>query len=132
MGSSSFERRSKIETFGDLSRSTARFVEEGDAFLSRVVTCDETWVSHYTPESKQASMEGREKGEAAPVKAKTRLSDGKVFSTVFFDQQGILLIEFLHERRTINAAYYYELLAEARCISLQKAKTMDLKGHPSP
>ena len=29
--------------------------EEGDNFLSRVVTGDETWVSHATPESKQQS-----------------------------------------------------------------------------
>ncbi|XP_039285350.1 uncharacterized protein LOC120351580 [Nilaparvata lugens] len=93
-------------------RHAARFTEEGETFLSRIVTCDETWVHHYTPESKQASMEWRKKGEAAPVKAKTRLSAGKVLSTIFFDRRGILLIVFLHERRTINAAYYCELLTK--------------------
>ncbi|GBM40090.1 hypothetical protein AVEN_246001-1 [Araneus ventricosus] len=34
-----------------------RYNEEGDAMLSRIVTRDETWVSHVTPESKQQSME---------------------------------------------------------------------------
>jgi len=43
-----------------------------------------------------------------------RLSTGQVLSTVFFDQQGILLIDFLHERRTINAAYYCKLLTKVR------------------
>lgn len=31
--------------------------EEGEAFLHKIVTCDETWVHNYTPESKRASME---------------------------------------------------------------------------
>ncbi|GFX40019.1 uncharacterized protein TNCV_2273031 [Trichonephila clavipes] len=30
-----------------------RYEEEGDDMLSRIVTGDETWVSHITPESKQ-------------------------------------------------------------------------------
>ncbi|GFX00962.1 uncharacterized protein TNCV_4579281 [Trichonephila clavipes] len=33
------------------------FEEERDDMLSRIVTGDETWVSHITPESKQQSME---------------------------------------------------------------------------
>jgi hypothetical protein len=55
------------------------------------------WVHHYTPELKQASMEWRKRGEAAPVKAKSHLSAGKVLATVFWDSQGILIIDFLHE-----------------------------------
>jgi len=33
-----------------------RYSEEGYNFLSHVVTGDETWVSHTTPELKQQSM----------------------------------------------------------------------------
>ena len=47
--------------------------KEGDAFIHRIVTCDETWVHHYTPETKRASKEWRGKGEERPVKAKMRL-----------------------------------------------------------
>ncbi|KFM74000.1 hypothetical protein X975_11618, partial [Stegodyphus mimosarum] len=61
------------------------FEEEGEAFLHKIVTCDETWVRHYTPESKCASMQGRKKGEENSVKAKTRLSAGKVLAKVFWD-----------------------------------------------
>ena len=60
----------------------ARYEEEGDAFIHRIVTCDETWVHHYTPETKRVSKEWRGKGEECPVKAKTRLSAGKVMATV--------------------------------------------------
>ncbi|GFW87640.1 histone-lysine N-methyltransferase SETMAR [Trichonephila clavipes] len=34
-----------------------RYHKEGDKFLERIVTGDETWVSHITPESKRQSME---------------------------------------------------------------------------
>ena len=33
--------------------SLRRYRKEGDAFLSRIVTTDETWVFHYEPESKR-------------------------------------------------------------------------------
>jgi hypothetical protein len=32
------------------------YEEHGEGFLSRTVTGDETWVFHYTPESKAESM----------------------------------------------------------------------------
>ena len=34
----------------------ARYEEEGDAFIHCIVTCDETWVHHYTPETKYIFM----------------------------------------------------------------------------
>ena len=34
-----------------------RFDAEGEAFLSRIVTGDETWAHHYEPETKRQSME---------------------------------------------------------------------------
>ena len=35
----------------------ARYEEEGETFIHRIVTCDETWVYHYTPETKRARKE---------------------------------------------------------------------------
>ncbi|CAK9818248.1 Protein GVQW3 [Anthophora plagiata] len=74
----------KLRRFQVCQELSARFSEEGDTFLNRIVTCDEAWVHHYTPESKQASMEWRRKEEAAPVKAKTRLSAGEGAGNCFF------------------------------------------------
>lgn len=34
-----------------------RYHKEGDNFLDRIVTCDETWVCRITPESKQQLMQ---------------------------------------------------------------------------
>jgi hypothetical protein len=60
-----------------------RYEREGNIFLHRIVTC-ESRAHHYTPESKTASMEWR-RWEHCPVKAKTRLSPGKVLTTIFWD-----------------------------------------------
>ena len=39
-----------------------RYHKEGDGMLSHVVTGDETWVSHITPESKQQSLHWKDNG----------------------------------------------------------------------
>lgn len=109
-------------------RLLARYAEQGESFLKCIVTCDETWVHHYTPESKQASMEWRKKEEAAPVKAKTRLSAGKVLSTVFWDYRGVLHVDFLHERRTVNAEYYCQLLDEAKQAYRRKRRGQPIRN----
>lgn len=57
------------------------------------------------------------KGDAA-IKAKSRLSTGKVHMIVFWDFRGVLYICFLYERRTINSAYYY--LNKAKKVMVRK------------
>jgi len=40
-------------------------------FLRRFVTVDETWIHHYTPETKEQSKQWAKSGKFAPKKAKT-------------------------------------------------------------
>jgi len=42
-----------------------RYNKEGEEFLSRIVTGDETWVNHYEPESKRQSIEWKHPGSPA-------------------------------------------------------------------
>ncbi|GFX70267.1 histone-lysine N-methyltransferase SETMAR [Trichonephila clavipes] len=67
-----------------------RYHKEGDQFLERIVTGDETWVSHITPESKRQSMEWRHTNSPVRVKAKRTISTRKVMATVFWDRHGVL------------------------------------------
>ena len=60
-----------------------RYAEKGDNFLDRIVTGDETWVLHYTPESKQQSMVW--KHPQSPVRKKFRTAP-----SVHSDVNGIL------------------------------------------
>ena len=46
-------------------------------------------------------------GEICPKWPKTQISAGKVLASVFWDVQGILFINYVEKRRTINSNYYY-------------------------
>jgi len=81
--------------------------KEGDGMLSHTVTGDETWVSHITPESKQQSLHWKHTGSPKRKKFKQTFSTRKIMCTVFWDTQGVLLVEFL-PHGTINSAVYCE------------------------
>jgi hypothetical protein len=62
---------------------------------------DETWIYHYTRESKQQSKQCREAGCSVPKKIRSVPSTGKVMALVFWDAEGILLIDCLEKGKTI-------------------------------
>ena len=51
--------------------------------LRRLVTVDEAWIRHYTPEMKEQSKQWTSPGERGRKKVKTMSSAGKVLATVF-------------------------------------------------
>lgn len=75
-------------------------------FLRRFVTMDETWIDHYTSECKQRSKKWTMNGERVSKKAKTVPSVGKVMATVFWDSEGIILIDHLEKGKTITGDDY--------------------------
>ena len=75
---------------------------------------DETWVHHFTPEAKQQSEQWKHPGSPPPKKANTVPSAGKVMALVFWEADGILLIDYLQKGQTINGTYYASLLTELR------------------
>ncbi|GFU87794.1 histone-lysine N-methyltransferase SETMAR [Trichonephila clavipes] len=91
-----------------------RHHKEGDQFLERIVTGDETWVAHITPESKRQSMEWCHTNSPVRVKAKRTILTRKVMATVFWDRHGVLLVEFNQQGTTINAAAYCATLTKLR------------------
>lgn len=91
-----------------------QYNREKDDFLNSVVTGDETWVHHYEPESKRASMEFRRKGSPSPRKFKTFPSAGKLMLTVFWDMNGVILIEFLQPGSTVNSDSYTKTLSNLK------------------
>lgn len=87
-----------------------RYSTDGPQFLSRIITGDESWVQHYTPETKRTSNEWRHKNSPQPKKAKTIPAVQKVMLTVFFDSEGVVYSEFTPRGTTINAASYCNTL----------------------
>ena len=88
----------------------AQFRRQKSEFWRRLITVDETWIHHYTPETKMQSKQWTAKGETAPKKAKTVFSAGKVMATVFWDSRGVILIDYLQKGKTITGPYYASLL----------------------
>jgi len=82
------------------------FQRNPNDLLSRLVTIDETWLYHYDPETKQQSMEWRHSGSPRPKNIRVQKSAEKVLASIFWDQDGILLIDYLPKGQTINAEYY--------------------------
>jgi len=101
-------KRKRVEI---CQRLLDRYKNEGEEFLSRIVTGDETWVHHYEPESKRQSMEWKHLGSPANKKFKTQPSTGKVMLMLFWDSKGPILEDYLEKGRTINSARYSDLLA---------------------
>ena len=79
-------------------------------FLQRIVTGDETWVHHFEPESKRASMEWRHPTSPRSNKFISQQSAGKVMVTVFWDSVGVILVDFMSRKATINSGVYIDTL----------------------
>ncbi|GFV34573.1 histone-lysine N-methyltransferase SETMAR [Trichonephila clavipes] len=104
----------KIQHLGAALTFLQWYHVDGDEFLDRIVTGDETWISHLTPETKQQSMHWRHSGSPVRTKFKQTMSVPKVMCTVFWDRKGILLIDFLIRGETVNVDHYCEILRKLR------------------
>ena len=81
--------------------------QDGNVFLDQIVTGDETWISHNTPTSKLQSMGWRHSQSLnKPRKFKQTESAQKLMATVFWDRQGVFLLDFMPRNTIINADAY--------------------------
>jgi DNA phosphorothioation-dependent restriction protein DptG len=60
-----------------------RFHKNKTDFVRRFINMDETWIHHYTPESKQQSKQWTEAGFSVLRKTRSVPSAGKVMASVF-------------------------------------------------
>jgi len=104
------------------------FQRDQNHFLSRLVTMDETWLYQYDTETKQQSMQWRHSGSPRLIKFRVKKSAGKVFASIFWDQDGILLIDYLPKGQTINAEYYSFILVQLKDILKEKQRGQVTKG----
>jgi len=89
---------------------------------------DETWLYHYDPDKKQQSMEWLHSGSPCPQKFRVQKSPGKVLASIFWDQDGILLTDYLPKGQTINVEYYSSLLVQMKGILKEKRCGKVTKG----
>ncbi|KAJ4436137.1 hypothetical protein ANN_18764 [Periplaneta americana] len=118
----------KMQRLGAALTFLQWYHDDGDEFLDRIVMGDETWISHFTPETKQQSMHWRHSGSPVGTKFKQTLSVRKVMCTMFWDRKGILLIDFLPRGEKVNADRYCETLRKLRCAIQNKRRGMLTAG----
>jgi len=97
------------------------FRRDPNDFLSRMVTMDETWLYHYDPETKQQLMEWRHSGSPRPKIPSAKIR-WKISRLDFWNQDGILLIDYVPKGQTINAEYYLSLLVQLKDILKEKRR----------
>ena len=64
----------------------------------------------------------------APKNSECKTSVGKVLVSIFCDQEGILLIDYLPKGQTINAVYYSSLMVQLKDILKEKRRGKITKG----
>ena len=84
----------------NMSRENLELMEmDRENFLARFVTMNESWVHHFEPETKDQSKQWKHPDSPTPRKAKVTASAGKVMASVFWDAQGVLLVDYLPKIR---------------------------------
>ena len=100
-----------------------RFEKEGNSFLNRIVTGDETWILFKNPESKNKSKEWRKKDEKIPERPKLNKYSKKIMLTVFWDSRGVLSADF--SNTTITSESYGKLLRKLKENIIEKRENSD-------
>jgi len=104
------------------------FRRDPNDFLSRLVTMDETWLYHYDPETKQQEIDWRHSGSPRPKNFECKNPLEKFWPRFFWDQDGILLIDYLPKGQTNNAEYYLSLLMQFKDSLKEKRRGLVTKG----
>ncbi|GFO29571.1 histone-lysine N-methyltransferase SETMAR [Plakobranchus ocellatus] len=78
--------------------------------FNNLITGDETWVHLNNPETKRYSMTWKHPSSPVTKKFKVQRSAAKVMATVFWDANGVILLNILPQGHCINAARYCSTL----------------------
>ena len=99
----------------DISRYVvSRYEDNPSDLIELVVIQYVTWIHHFDPESKLQSKQWKHPGSPPPKKSKLVHSAGKLMTSIFWDSQGVIMIDYPEQGRTINGAYYAGKLRRLR------------------
>jgi len=75
-----------------------------------------------TRRQSNSQWSGGKAAHPGPKKFRVQKSAGKVLTLIFWDQDGILLIDYFPKGQTINAEYYSSLLVQLNDILKEKRR----------
>ena len=96
------------------SREMVELINSDPTVLDALVTCDESWIYCYDPETKRQSSQWKHAGSLRPKKARQSKSTHKLLMIPFFDSTGMTYIHWVPTGQTVNKEYYVEVLREFR------------------
>ncbi|GFS26998.1 histone-lysine N-methyltransferase SETMAR [Elysia marginata] len=99
-----------------------------DNTFNRLMTDDKTWVHHYEPETRQ-SMEWHIPSSPKPKKEKS-IKSAENMAIVFWDTQGVILVDFLLRGETVNSDSYIDTLKRLWARILEVRPDMDIGNVP--
>ena len=82
--------------------------------LDALVTCNESWIYCYDPETKRQSSQWKHAGSPRPKKARQRKSTHKLLMIPFFDYTGMIYMHWVPTGQIVNKEYNVEVLREFR------------------
>ena len=86
-------------------------INSDPAILDALLTCDESWIYCYDPETKRQSSQWEHTGSTRPKKARQSKSTHKHLMIPFFWQHGMIWVP---TEQTVHKEYYVEVLREFR------------------
>ena len=98
--------------------------KDPEELMRLVVTQDETWVYHFDPEAKKAEYAIK----AHPSQEIWESFFSREGDGVLWDNQGIIMVDYLEEGPTKNGAYYAEELKRLRQEIVKKRKGKLTRG----
>ena len=96
------------------SREMVELINSDPAVLDALVTCDESWIYCYDPETKRQSSQWKHAGSPRHKKARQSNSTHKLLMIPFFDCTGMIYMHWVPTGQTVNKEYYVEVLREFR------------------
>ena len=96
------------------SREMVELIHSDPAVLDALVTCNESWIYCYDPETKRQSYQWKHSGFPSHKKARQSKSTHKLLMIPFFDSTGMIYMHWVSTRQTVNKEYYVEVLREFR------------------
>ena len=96
------------------SREMVELINSDPAVLDALVTCNESWIYCYEPETKRQSSQCKHAGSPRPKKARQSKSTNKLLMIPFFDSTGMIYMHWVPTGQAVNKEYYTEVLREFR------------------
>ena len=91
-------------------------------FFDCIVTGDESWIHHYDSLSHLEAKVWKRLGEQVPTRLRQERSAGKIMMIIFWDKDGVLLIEYLPLGTTINGSCYASIIERLPSVIVEKER----------